>query len=287
METYLSEATIIEEINNIPIFDVMNVKGYCIVYDTQIKTFVFAADIAREGGLSRIKTYLDRPRDMPPTSGGQPEYYELYEIRWDRFNQYIEESIETYRRINPEVLNWLQLPIHAYSYIPIEIAMTVLMCCKSQKAKEFQVTLASIIAPSITSNAIRIYERQLEEVQQTAEYYKNFTDPDHLYSSTEIAKEFCMSARTMNRVLHRLRIIYPVNGTWELYQNLARFGYAVNKTIFNGVTSFPCLFWTDAGRCFVINLLKQYTFLEGKDNTELADALLSDEQQCSVLDNQL
>ena len=42
---------VIEGNGQVPIFNIMNVRGYCIAYDGKILTVVFAADIAREGGM--------------------------------------------------------------------------------------------------------------------------------------------------------------------------------------------------------------------------------------------
>ena len=62
---------VINKINTIPIFDIMNVKGYCVYIEGVIRTFVYAADIAREAGLVQSKTYYNRSRNLPSTSGGQ------------------------------------------------------------------------------------------------------------------------------------------------------------------------------------------------------------------------
>ena len=258
--------SLINEINEIPIFDVMDVKGYCIVYDSQIKTFVFAADIAREGGL-----IFDQEQTNCATSGT----ITYKKIRWNRFNEYVNDSIEYYKKVAPDVLAWLQLPIHAYSYIPLEIALTVLMYCKSDKAKQFQVKLSAIIAPTITNNALRVYEAKFEEYQKTIAYYKDFIDSSGLYSSTEIAKEFCLSAVLLHKLLHKLKIIYPINGTWAPYKPFDELGYTQVKALYaNGETKHG-MFWTEAGRRFVIDLLLHYQFVKGQNNDARCGYLLT------------
>lgn len=156
---------ILEKINRVPIFDIMNVRGYCVCIDGVIRTFVFAADIAREAGLLRTKTYYDREKPMCPTSGAQPEYYIHDIIRWDKFNQYVNLSLESFTRINPPILPLIQLPIHRYSYISCELALVVLMHCKSKKAVDFQVKLATIIMPKIQQDTINFYENKINDMQ--------------------------------------------------------------------------------------------------------------------------
>ena len=157
---------IIEKINRIPIFDIMNVKGYCVYIEGVIRTFVYAADIAREAGMTSQTSY----NYIGTTSG--PKTYEHEKIRWDRFNHYVNLSLDSFSRINPSILPLIQLPIHAHSYIPCELALVVLMHCKSKKALDFQVKLATIIMPKIQQDTIEFYEEQMNR-------YKSYIDVRH------------------------------------------------------------------------------------------------------------
>ena len=40
------DSSIIDKINRVPIFDIMNVKGYCVYIEGVLRTFVFAQGIA-------------------------------------------------------------------------------------------------------------------------------------------------------------------------------------------------------------------------------------------------
>ena len=153
----------INKINKIPIFDIMNVKGYCVYIEGVIRTFVYAADIAREAGMTSQTSY----NYIGPTSG--PKTYEHEKIRWDRFNHYVNLSLESFSRINPSILPLIQLPIHTHSYIPCELALVVLMHCKSKKALDFQVKLATIIMPKIQQDTIEFYEEQMQKMQDDIE----------------------------------------------------------------------------------------------------------------------
>ena len=99
-----------------------------------------------------------------PTSG--PKTYEHTKIRWDRFNHYVNMSIESFKRINPSILPLIQLPIHSNSYIPCELALVVLMHCKSKKALDFQVKLATLIMPKIQQDTIDFYEKEIDKYKE-------------------------------------------------------------------------------------------------------------------------
>ena len=88
----------------------MNVKGYCVYIEGVIRTFVYAADIAREAGLIQVNN-----KSYASTSGRIETSYDS--IKWDRFNHYVNLSLESFSRINPSILPLIQLPIHAHSYI--------------------------------------------------------------------------------------------------------------------------------------------------------------------------
>ena len=163
------DPNIINQINNIPIFNIQNVRGYCIIYENNIKTFVYAEDIAREGGL--VSKSKGRYAGCATSCTTDVPIYDS--IRWDYFNDYVNDVIDSFKRINPEVLYWLQLPIHRYSYIPLEIALSVLMKLRSKKARDFQVILSSIIAPQIQSNAIKEYNNKIKYIQEQMKYQQD------------------------------------------------------------------------------------------------------------------
>lgn len=151
--------TTLDNMNTIPIFNVLNVRGYCVYIDGILRTFIFAEDIAREAGMMR-----ERSKTVSAHNWAEKTY--TYEgIRWDRFNHYVNISLPTIESRCPEILPLIQLPIHRYSYIPAEVALVVLMHCESQKAVDFQVVLACKIVPEIQRYSILTYERQITNMQ--------------------------------------------------------------------------------------------------------------------------
>jgi len=155
--------TTLDNMNTIPIFNVLNVRGYCVYIDGILRTFIFAEDIAREGGI--ITPSNSSVVDSSENYVTGDVNYKYYTIRWDRFNHYVNLSLPAIESRCPEILHLLQLPIHRYSYIPAEVALVVLMHCKSQKALDFQVVLACKIVPEIQRYSVLTYERQITNMQ--------------------------------------------------------------------------------------------------------------------------
>ena len=292
------DVKVIEGINQIPIFNIENVRGKCIAIPGGVQALVLADDIAREGGLTNLVEGRSQSKGMRQNYGytksgiipiqGDAAELELsnfwdnsnsrkYEvIRWDRFNQYANDSIVSIKQCNPYILQWLSLPIKSGDYIPLEIALVVLMRLNSKKARDFQVILATKIAPEIINNAIQIYQQQLEQYQQQLNYYKDFVDTSTLYSTTEIASEFAMSAQRLRQILqYDFKIIRPCNKTWQIVNHLAEYNYVKNKAINkSNVNDHP--YWTNSGREFVINLLTDYGYKRYRKNSKLIVPLVFD-----------
>ena len=182
---------IIEGINTIPIFDVMNVRGYCVYIEGILRTFIYAEDIAREAGLVR-----ERSKTVSAQMWAEKTY--TYEgIRWDRFNHYLNLSLPAIERKCPEILPLIQLPIHRYSYIPAEVALIVLMHCESDKAVEFQVVLACKIMPEIQQHAIRYYEEQIGILENEIYDYQEMIDCNNINKMKALEEEIDLYKRVI------------------------------------------------------------------------------------------
>ena len=284
-----NEAQIIEGINTIPIFNIDNVRGKCIVTPNgNIQSLVLADDIAREGGLIYDnKAYNPKNQNNFRTVLSENIY--KY-IKWNRFNQYANDSISSIQQYNPSILQYLSLPIKSGDYIPLEIALVVLMHCNSRQARDFQVILATRIAPELTKHAISHYQQQLNQYQSQItqyqqqvsqqqsqiNYYQDMLDTDQLYSTTEIASEFAMSAQQLRQILQKdFNIIYPCNNTWQIVNHLKPYDYVRNKYNTN-VPDHP--YWTNNGREFIINLLTKYGYQLHRKNNKLIIPLVLDER---------
>ena len=95
-----------------------------------------------------------------------------------------------------------------------------------------------------------------------AKYYDAILASAESLPITQIAKDYGMSAVTLNKLLSDLMIQYKRCGTWILYQLYADKGYTQTKTFVinkNESKSYTC--WTQKGRLFLYDILKMHGIL--------------------------
>ena len=74
---------------------------------------------------------------------------------------------------------------------------------------------------------------------------------------TQIAKDYGMSGRKFNALLHELGVQYKFRKTWLLYQQYAECGYTQSRTYaIDESRSVMHTYWTQKGRLFLYDLLK-------------------------------
>ena len=107
----------------------------------------------------------------------------------------------------------------------------------------------------------KVQEQQIAELKPKASYYDLVLQCKDLLSMTEIAKDYGMSAKGMNKLLHDLGVQYKQSGIWFLYSKYQSNGYTQTKTQnyskpdgSQGVTTHT--YWTQKGRLFLYELLK-------------------------------
>jgi prophage antirepressor-like protein len=95
------------------------------------------------------------------------------------------------------------------------------------------------------------------ELKPKATYYDLILQNKSLVTITQIAKDYGMSGRAMNKLLHKLGVQYKMSGTWLLYQKYADMGYTQSKThAIDADKSVMHTYWTQKGRLFIYDLLK-------------------------------
>ena len=107
----------------------------------------------------------------------------------------------------------------------------------------------------------KVQEQQIAELKPKASYYDLVLQCKDLLSMTEIAKDYGMSAKGMNKLLHDLGGQYKQSGIWFLYSKYQSEGYTQTKTQnyskpdgTQGVTTHT--YWRQKGRLFLYELLK-------------------------------
>lgn len=95
------------------------------------------------------------------------------------------------------------------------------------------------------------------ELQPKASYYDLILQNKSLMPITQIAKDYGMSGKAFNKMLHDLCIQYKQGNTWLLYQQYADQGYTQSRTYaIDADRSAMHTYWTQKGRLFLYDLLK-------------------------------
>lgn len=121
----------------------------------------------------------------------------------------------------------------------------------------------------------RVKDQQIAELQPKASYYDLVLQCKDLLSVTEIAKDYGMSAKGMNKKLHELGIQFRQSGVWFLYSEYQDQGYTQTKTQNyskpDGTQGAKThMYWTQKGRLFLYELLKQSGILPMIERQEIA-----------------
>ena len=96
------------------------------------------------------------------------------------------------------------------------------------------------------------------ELQPKASYYDLVLQNKSVVPISLIAKDYGLSARKLNPILHELGVQYKMGKTWLLYQKYADMGYTQSKThAIDAEKSVMHTYWTQKGRLFLYELLKR------------------------------
>lgn len=119
------------------------------------------------------------------------------------------------------------------------------------------------IALEIDNN---IKSQQIGELKPKADYVDKILKSKSLMTITQIAKDYGMSGTKLNSILHKLKVQYKQSNQWLLYSKYHDKGYThsepfvVNQA--DGTTKTRLTTkWTNKGRLFLYNLLKDSGYL--------------------------
>lgn len=113
---------------------------------------------------------------------------------------------------------------------------------------------------------IESQNNQITLMKPKATYYDLVLQTKNAVNITTIAKDYGLSAVTLNKKLHDYGVQYKQGGTWLLYQQHADKGYTKTKT---GVYTNKAgeeyasvhTQWTQKGRMFIYKILKEHGIL--------------------------
>ncbi len=116
-----------------------------------------------------------------------------------------------------------------------------------------------------------LLEQQVNELKPKATYYDMVLQNKSLLSVSKIAKDFGMSAMKLNKLLHELGVQYKQGDIWLLYAKHQDKGYTQTHThVIDADKSKVQTKWTQKGRLFIYELLKQQGFLPLIEREEYA-----------------
>jgi len=112
----------------------------------------------------------------------------------------------------------------------------------------------------------RKQEQIIGELKPKADYTDTILKNPGLVTITQIAKDYGMSGQAMNSLLHDLKVQYKQSDQWLLYKDYHGKGYTHSQTIDiirkDGTPDIKMnTKWTQKGRLFLYNLLKQFDIL--------------------------
>lgn len=108
--------------------------------------------------------------------------------------------------------------------------------------------------------------QRIGELQPKATYYDLILQNNSLLAISAIAKDYGMSGTSLNKKLHELGVQYKLGEQWLLYAKYHDKGYTFSKTQSYSRSdgsqgSKLHTYWTQKGRLFIYDLLKQNDIL--------------------------
>lgn len=105
-------------------------------------------------------------------------------------------------------------------------------------------------------------KQRIGELEPKATYYDLILQNSSLLAISVIAKDYGMGAPTLNKKLHELGVQYKLGEQWLLYAKYQDKGYTFSKTQNYSKSdgsqgSRLHTYWTQKGRLFIYDLLKQ------------------------------
>ena len=263
---------------------VANIRGYVDEHGTAMLN---AEDVARGWGFVQRQNKNGK-------------IYES--IRWDRVNEYLYEFGYVSPTNGGNKANKYISSQHVGKddYLPENMVYRLGFKASNDKAQKFQAVLADEVLPAIRKHGAYMTEdtikkalqepdfiiklatelKEEKEARKTAElevaqksqiinelkpkadYTDRILQSSSLVTITQIAKDYGMSGKKMNSLLHELKVIYKMGSQWLLYSKYQAKGYTHSETVniehSDGRSDVVMnTKWTQKGRLFLYELLKK------------------------------
>ena len=244
--------------------EIMTIQNVRVYLDANNVAWINAEDVARGLGFVQTKNGI--------------EY-----VRWERVNQYLTE---------------FGFPTCGENdFIPENMFYRLAMKASNAAAQAFQAKIADEILPTIRKHGVyatndflsksiadpmwaigvltalkneqdkaTLLETQLAEAKPKVDYCDWILQCANLVTTSAIAKDYGMSAKQFNRLLHELGVQFRQGEMWLLYQKYAAQGWSQTKThkYVGADGKIHCkvhTYWTQKGRLGLYELLKRKGYL--------------------------
>ena len=128
-----------------------------------------------------------------------------------------------------------------------DLAIAALQALKEEREKRQNLELMTAVQ-----------RQQIAEMKPKVSYYDQILQNKNTVPVTQIAKDYGMSGRKFNALLHELGIQYKFRKTWLLYQDYAEQGYTQSRTYaLDCEKNVMHTYWTQKGRLFLYDRLKK------------------------------
>lgn len=149
--------------------------------------------------------------------------------------------------------------------------MTEQVIEKALTSPDFLIRLATQLKEEqekrkLAESEVKMKNQIISELKPKADYYDEILKNPGLVTITQIAKDYGMSRKKMNDILHSLGIQYKKSGQWLLYDRYSKNGYTHSETVdITRSDGRPDVKmntkWTQKGRIFLYSTLKEKDIL--------------------------
>ena len=197
-------------------------------------------------------------------------------VRWNRVNKYLKKYLST--------------PVSKTDYISEPMVYKLAFKANNALAEKFQDWLATEVLPQIRKHGMYatdelvdnpdllievatklkeertlrlVAEQKVAEMQPKVNYHDIILANKSVTPISFIAKNYGMSARQMNKMLHDFGIQYRQGKAWLLYAKYQNEGYThIEMVPVQGTDNLkPIMKWTQKGHLFLYNFLKEHNVL--------------------------
>lgn len=152
------------------------------------------------------------------------------------------------------------------------MAKAILVAQKTIEAREARIS--ELTEQNTALLAENEQQRQvIADFEPVKQYVDTILESTGVLATTQIAADYGLSAKALNRILHDAGVQHKVNGQWILYGHLMGKGYTKSRTIpitlKDGTSSTKMLtYWTQKGRLMIHEILTKRGIVALMDRKE-------------------